>query len=55
MKLTAATPIDSDYAYIDTFLNFLNKLVTIMNTMFNNLVDGLGKLMKLTEKEEDAE
>ena len=55
MKLTAATPIDSDYAYIGTFLEFLNRLVEIMNTMLTNVIDGLGKLMKLTDKEEDAE
>ncbi len=51
MKLVA-TPKDSDYAYIDTFLEFLRKLVDIMNTMFNNVIEGLGKLMKLTETEE---
>ena len=51
MKLVA-TVKDSDYAYIDTFITFFEHLVNVINTLFNNAVEALGKLMNLTKSEE---
>ena len=53
MKLVA-TVVDSDYKYIDTFINFLGKLAGIINDMFGGFIDNIGQLLKLTEKEDDA-
>lgn len=54
MKLVN-TPKDSDYAYIDTFIGFLTKIMTAIADVFDRAIESLGKLMKLTEKEEEAE
>ena len=54
MKLVA-TVADSDYKYIDTFIIFLGKLADVINTMFGGFIDNLGKLLKLTSKEDAAE
>lgn len=46
-----ATVIDSDYAYIGTFLNFLNKLVDIMDKMFGGLIEKIGQLLAVLPQE----
>ena len=48
----AATPLDSDYAYIQTFIQFLSNLGTVINELFSGFIANLGQLLKLTEKEE---
>ena len=52
LESEVATVIDSDYAYIGTFLKFLDILADIMNRMFGNLIDNIGKLMNILPKEE---
>ena len=49
MRLTndVATVADSDYAYIGTFLKFLEKLAEIMDKMFGGFIDNLGKLLNI--------
>ena len=50
-----ATVKDSDYAYIDTFINFLGKLAGIINDMFGGFIENIGKLMAVLPKEDAAE
>ena len=50
-----ATVKDSDYAYIDTFINFLDKLVGVINKMFSGFIENIGKLFSVLDKEEAAE
>ena len=47
-----ATVIDSNYAYINTFITFLARIVDIINTMTNNAIEALGKLFNTLPKEE---
>ena len=42
-----ATVVDSEYAYIGTFLKFLEKLVDIMDKMFGGLIEKIGQLMNV--------
>ena len=53
MKLVA-TVKDSDYAYIDTFITFFDHLVTVINRLFNNAIEALGKLVNITKGEEET-
>ena len=39
-----ATVKDSDYAYIDTFINFLDKIVTVIGHLFDVIAAGFAKL-----------
>jgi hypothetical protein len=52
MKLAAATPLDSDYAYIQTFIQFLSNLGTVINDLFSGFIDNLGKLLGILNTEE---
>ena len=47
LESDVATVVDSDYAYIGTFLKFLEKLVDIMDKMFGGLIDKIGQLLTI--------
>lgn len=50
-----ATVVDSDYAYINTFINFLERIVEVVNKMFSGFIENLGKLFSILPKEDEAE
>ena len=52
LESDVATVVDSDYAYIGTFLKFLEKLADIMDKMFGGFITNLGKLFDILPKEE---
>ena len=50
-----ATVVDSDYAYINTFINFLERIVEVVNKMFSGFIDNIGKLFETLPKDTQAE
>ena len=52
LESEVATVMDSDYAYIGTFLKFLDILAGIMDKMFGNLIKNIGELLNILPKEE---
>ena len=51
MKL-AATVKDTECEYIGTFITFLERIVGIMGTLMDKMIDALGKLSALGKKED---
>lgn len=45
-----AIPIDQDYAYINTFIVFLDKLVDVIGKMWDRFAGSLGTIVDLLGK-----